>query len=436
MSMRTLGPTGRVLSALALGTVMGLAANWAGPASPLHAWFFDQLLDVLGTVFISSLQMITVPLVFVSLVSSAGLVDDSRSLARIGGKTLGLFLCTTVLAVTLGATLTTLVAPGDGQHFAVTEVEEVAVPPSLKEVLIGLVPSNPVKAMADGNMPQVIFCGLLVCVAITMAGENGRNIQRLFVEGREVLMRAVEVLMLFAPFGVFALATRNFAEMGVPMLVSLAGYVAVLIAALILHVAIVHGTLLRLVAGLNPWRFLRKIRPIHAVAFSTSSSGATTPTSLRVVEEVLGVERPVTAFVIPFGVSVNKDATAVMHGVASVFIAQMYGIELGLGHYITIVSMSVLSSLGTAGVPGTAIVMLAMVLNQAGLPLEGIGLLLGVDRLLDMIRTTVNVTAHASVACVVAASEGQLDREVFAQKSPRSAESTMDRSATSMPRRF
>ena len=418
MRLRAFSPMGRALLALALGTAVGLAANVAGPPGAVRAWFFDQLLDVMGTIFLASLQFITVPLVFVSLVSSAGLLNNVRSLARIGGKTLGLFLCTTVLAVTLGATLTTIVAPGKSQQIATTAAVEFAVPPTLKQVLIGLVPSNPVKAMADGNMSQVIFCGLLVCIASTMAGDSGRNLQRLFVEGREVLMRAVEVLMFFAPLGVLALAARNFASMGMPMLVSLAGYVAVLIVALFLHVTIVHGALLKFVAGLSPLRFLRKIRPMHAVAFSTSSSGATTPTSLRVVEEVLGVGRSVTAFVIPFGVSVNKDATAVMHGVASVFIAQMYGIELGIGQYVTIVAMSVLSSLGTAGVPGTAIVMLAVVLNQAGLPLEGIGLLLGVDRLLDMIRTTVNVTGHASIACVVAATEGQLDRAIFACDNP------------------
>jgi Na+/H+-dicarboxylate symporter len=285
--------------------------------------------------------------------------------------------------------------------------------PPLTETLINIFPTNPVRAMADGSMLQIIVFSILFGLAATVAGEPGQKLIGIFQDLNSVIMRLVMMLMNLAPYGVFCLIAKVFAVQGVGAIVHLAQYFFVVLGVLLLHALIVYPSLLRLLAGLDPLTFFRKMRDPIALAFSTASSNATLPVTLENAELRLGAGNSVASFTIPLGATINMDGTAIMQGVATVFIAQAYGIEIGMTGYLMVVLTATLASIGTAGVPGVGLIMLAMVLRQVNLPVEGIGLIIGVDRLLDMVRTAVNVTGDSAVTCIVARTEGQLDAEIF-----------------------
>jgi DAACS family dicarboxylate/amino acid:cation (Na+ or H+) symporter len=279
-------------------------------------------------------------------------------------------------------------------------------------VLVGLVPQNPIRALVDAEMLQIIVFALLLGFAISVSGESGRRIAAVFADLNDVVMRMVMLVVKVAPIGVFALLARTFATEGLELFLPLASYALVIVVALGLQVALVYTTLLR-IGGLNPVPFLTKLRGVMTFAFSTSSSSATIPVTLATLERRHGVSNSVAAFTVPLGATINMDGTAIMQGAATVFIANVYGIDLGLGDYLAVVLTAALASIGTAGVPGAGLIMLAMVLQQVGLPVEGIALIIGVDRLLDMTRTAVNVVGDCAVTCVVARAEGALDLDVF-----------------------
>ena len=283
----------------------------------------------------------------------------------------------------------------------------------MKEVLINIFPDNPVKAMAEGNMLQIIVFALLFGLAISKAGEHGARVKQFFDDINEVIMQMVHILMDLAPYGVFCLLAALFAEIGLGVLGSLASYFFSVVAVLLIHAVLVYGGLLTLLGRLNPVLFLQKMRPVQLFAFSTSSSAATLPVTLDIVQHRLGVDKSVASFTVPLGATINMDGTAIMQGVATVFISQAYAIDIGLSGYLTVIATATLASIGTAGVPGVGLIMLAMVLQQVQLPVEGIALIIGVDRLLDMLRTAVNVTGDATVSCLVAKSENALDEEIY-----------------------
>jgi Na+/H+-dicarboxylate symporter len=264
-------------------------------------------------------------------------------------------------------------------------------------------------------MLQIIVFALLVGYAISHAGEPGRRIAGFFRDLEAVVMKMVEILMALAPYGVFALLAKLFAQMGLSAIADLAAYFSTVLGVLLLHAFVVYALLLRTLAGLSPRKLFSKMRPVWAFAFSTASSGATLPVTLNTVERRMGVHNSVAGFTVPLGATINMDGTAIMQGVATVFIAQVYGIDLTATALLTVILTATMASVGTAAVPGVGLVTLALVLGQAGLPVEGIGLILGVDRLLDMVRTAVNVTGDAVVSLVVAKSERQFDRAVFEQ---------------------
>jgi Na+/H+-dicarboxylate symporter len=299
---------------------------------------------------------------------------------------------------------------------ASTETFTATQAPALADVLINIIPDNVIQAFASGNMLQIIFFSILLGISLLMVGKKAQNIAEGIEVMNEAMMNMVNIVMSVAPYAVFALLAKAIAELGLDILAQLAVYVVVLIAALLFHL---FGTLmfiLKLFSRLNPGMFLRKIRDAQVFAFSTSSSNATIPVTLRSVTKRMGVDNSVASFTVPFGATINMDGTAIMQGVATVFIANIYGIELGISGYLTVILMSVLASIGTAGVPGVGLIMLSMVFVQVGLPLEGIGLILGVDRLLDMVRTSVNVTGDAVVTCIVAKSEKEIDLDTFADQ--------------------
>ena len=320
---------------------------------------------------------------------------------------------TTAIAIATAIALASVFGIGDdlertsGQVFAAREA------PPLADVIIGMVPSNPIHAMANGDMLPIIFFTILLGISILMVGEKANPAMQAAEIGNEIMMKMVTIIMAAAPYAVFCLIAKSIAELGIDLLVSLAGYVLVLLGALLTHLFVTLMILLKVLTGLSPRIFLKKMRNAQVFAFSTASSNATIPVTLRTVTERFGVNTSVASFTVPFGATINMDGTAIMQGVATVFIANVYGVELGMSGYLTVIFMSVLASIGTAGVPGVGLVMLSMVFAQVNLPVEGIGLLLGVDRLMDMFRTAVNVSGDAMVSTVVASSEGELDTTVF-----------------------
>lgn len=399
--------TTKILIAMCLGLLAGSAINAFGQDNgAIREYLVEGLFHVVGASFINALKMLVVPLVSFSLICGVCGIGDIAALGRIGIKAFGLYLLTTGLAIALALLIAVSVGPGrDFERSG--DVAEFSAPeaPGLAEVLIGIVPSNPVNAFAEGNMLQIIFFVILFAIAMMMAGEVGFQLLRTAEQLNEVMMKLVMLVMEFAPIGVFCLIAKSFSEQGIGLIVPMLGYFSVVIASLFLHTTLTLCLLLWLMTRMNPWEFMKKMRPVHIFAFSTASSNATIPVNLRVVEHDLGVPNSTAAFTIPLGATINMDGTAIMQGVATVFIANVYGIELGLMQYLTVIGMSILASIGTAGVPGVGLIMLAMVFNQVGLPVEGIALILGVDRLLDMLRTVVNVTGDAAVTCIVAKGE-------------------------------
>ena len=406
--------TRRILIGLALGFVTGLVLNVGFADTAVFGFLVEGVLHVGGQIFLSSLKLLVVPLVLVSLACGTAALDDVTKLGRIGGKTLGLYLMTTALAISAAIGVAVLVGPGEGAEFATTGLEYAAKEsPSLVQTLINLFPTNPFKAMAEGEMLQVIVFAILLGVAMTLAGDAGNDLLRFFHSANEVIMKLVFVLMEVAPFGIFCLIAQVIAVQGPESFDNMAKYFATVLFVLFLHATFTYPVLLFLIARVSPMPFYRKLRAPMSVAFGTASSGATLPVTLRTVEERLGVDESVGSFTVPLGATINMDGTAIMQGVATVFIAQVYGVEIGPAGYLTVVVTATLASIGTAGVPGVGTVMLAMVLEQMSLPVEGIALILGVDRLLDMTRTAVNIAGDAAVSCVVARSEGKLDLEVY-----------------------
>ena len=404
---------------MGVGISLGALLQWlALPQDHLfNAVVLNGFIDGGGRIFIALLKMLVVPLVFVSLVCGAASLGDTGSVGRLGGKTIGLYLVTTAVAVSLAMLIALTTDPGLGGEsasgMASASTFEPKTAPSVKDTFVNVVPSNPIAAMADGKMLQVILFALLFGLALSKAGASGEKLRGFFSDLNDVMMRLISMIIALTPIGVFCLMTQLGATLGLAEIAKVAMYFATIVIALLVHASLVYPLLLKTLTGLNPLVFLRKMREALLVAFSTSSSGATLPVTLRTVEHKLGVQNNVASFAVPLGATINMDGTAIMQGVATVFIAQFYGIDLGLSALLTVVLTATLASIGTAAVPGVGLITLTLVLDQVGLPVEGIALIIGVDRLLDMLRTAVNVTGDATVATIVASSVGQLDREVF-----------------------
>ncbi len=405
--------TQKIVAAMAAGIVVGaLIGTFADPAQGVAGFFVQTLFASVGEIFVRLLQMMVVPLVLTSLVCGVTALGDMRSLGRLGIKTVGLYLVTTSIALVIALTFARSLSPGAGFELGADVEFESETPPTLGEVLVNMFPANPIQALAEGQMLQIIVFALLLGFAISHSGAAGERVTRVFSDFNDVVMRMVLIVVAAAPVGVFALIAETFATQGLDVLRPLAGYFGTVVLCLAFHLAVTYPSLVRL-AGLSPLRFLGKMRAVMTFAFSTSSSNATIPMTLSTVEKRLGVDNRVAAFTVPLGATINMDGTAIMQGVATVFIANVYGVDLSLVDLLTVVLTATLASIGTAGVPSAGLIMLAMVLTQVGLPVEGVGLILGIDRLLDMMRTAVNVTGDAAVTSVIARSEGALDTSVF-----------------------
>ena len=406
--------TVRILIGMAAGVLVGLAVQgFTSDDHWLQTVLIQDVFDAGGKVFIASLRLMVVPLVLVSLVCGSSSLADGASMGRLGGKSIGLYLFTTAVAISLALGLALFISPGEGGS-ASQAVEYTPRPsPGLKETFLNIFPTNPVQAMADGNMLQIIVFALLLGTALGRSGDAGQRIRSLFEDLNGVLMRLIVMLISLAPFGVFFLMAKLFSEVGWRDIIELGKYFATVILALVLHASVVYPALLLWLAKTNPLKFYRKMREPMLFAFSTSSSGATLPVTLRTVEKKLGVDNSIASFSVPLGATINMDGTAIMQGVATVFIAQYFHVDLVFTDYLMVILTATMASVGTAAVPGVGLIMLTMVLTQVGLPVEGIALIIGVDRLLDMTRTAVNVAGDAMVAITVAHSEKKLDRSVL-----------------------
>lgn len=372
-----------------------------------------ELIKPLGTLFINAIKMLIVPLVFCSLVVGITSMKDIRKMGRISIKTIVIYLVTTAIAIAIGLILSTLLHPGDGLDVMQKAAVEGKAAPSLVSTIVGLIPTNPVGALASGNILQIIVFAIGLGVALAMIGKKGEAAISVFESLAEAMYKLTEIVMKFAPIGVFALMAWVAGKYGLTVLLPLVKVIGTVYLGAAIIIVVFYSLLLKSVGRLNPIHFLKGIKNPLAIAFTTSSSSGTLPATIKASRDELGVSKSVASFVLPLGATINMDGTALYQGVCAVFIAQAFGVDLAFYDYITIILTATLASIGTAGVPGAGLVMLSLVLTSVGLPLEGLSIVAGIDRILDMARTVVNVCGDMMVSTLVAKSEGELDEEIY-----------------------
>jgi len=406
----------QIFISLISGVLIGILLNFSIGPEAFKSSFLERSFFLFGNLFLNLLSFLVVPMVLVSLICGTFNVEDSAQFGRVGIKIIFFYTFTTAIAISLALLFSTLIDPGAGFSLISKATFSASTPPPLEQVFLDMIPKNPFKSLSEGNMLQVIFLSLFVGFAITGLGSKGTHIKNAFLSLNDLVMALVVMVMRVAPFGVFFLVARTFGEFGFSAIPPLFKYVMVLIFTIAFHGLLIYSMLLKFFTGLSPWQFAKRFRSVLAFAFSTASSNATVPITLEVTQDRLGVSQKISSFSIPLGATINMDGTAIMQGVATVFIAQAYGIELGLSQFLMVILTATLASIGTAGVPGVGLVTLAMVLKQVGLPVEGIALIVGIDRVLDMLRTALNVTGDAIVTCIVAKQEGELNTKTFNAK--------------------
>lgn len=401
--------TKQIFIAMLLGSVFGLVIRNL-PMDPVISQFVvNNILNSGGIVFTNFIKMIVVPVVFFSLLSGLCGVENGEKIGRIGLKSFIFFVFTTVLAVVLAVAFATTFKIGHGLHFPTLVTQVAQDVPSLQQFILDIVPSNPIKAFADGNILQIVVFTVLLGFAINMSGSAGKRIAIFVIDVNEVIMKAVLLVMKLMPYGVFCLLAFLFAKLGIDLIFQLLTYFMTVVFVLCIQTFFVYSFLLQTVGGLAPQKFFKKFFEVMLFAFSLSSSNAALPLALKNIEQKLGVDKTISSLVLSLGINLNKNGTAIMQGVAAVFIANAYNVELGLiGNFIIILT-STLASIGTAGAPSAGILALAIVLKQLGLPLEGIAVILSVDRLLDMLRTSVNIAGNAAIACIIAKHEKKIN---------------------------
>ncbi|WP_127017100.1 dicarboxylate/amino acid:cation symporter [Anoxybacter fermentans] len=404
--------TTQIFIALLAGVVFGVIANLF-LSQEVYQALEKWILTPVGNIFIRGIRMMVVPLVLISLACGAAGIGDLKKLGRIGGKTLIFYMSTTAIAITIGLILAYIINPGIGINLSSEAAFQSKTPPFIMDVLTDIIPTNPFAAMTEGNMLQIILFAILTGIAIAYVGEKAQPILELANILNEVMIKMVSIVLVFAPYGVFALIAKVIASQGLEIILPLIKYMSTVLLALLLHTTITYSSALTLLARVNPLTFFKKFSPTMMVAFSTSSSNATLPVTIETVESKLGVSNEICSFTLPLGATINMDGTSIMQGVATIFIAQVFGIDLSFQALLMVILTATLASIGTAGVPGVGLITLSMVLQSVGLPVEGIALIIGVDRILDMTRTVVNITGDAVATIVIGNSEGAFDRVKF-----------------------
>ncbi len=414
---KKIGLSAQIFIAMLTGTLLGVIIHYFIPSSYVRDTIVvEGILYVIGQGFIRLMQMLVVPLVFCSLICGSMSIGDSKKLGRVGVKIIVFYLLTTALAVCLALGVAMVFNPGIGLDMNAIETAEVAATDtttSLTDTFLNIIPSNPAESLASGDMLPIIVFALFVGIMLAKLGTKASTVADFFSQFNDVMMEMTMSIMKLAPIGVFCLIARTFANVGFSAFVPMLKYIGSTILALGLQCFGVYQLLLFIFTRLNPLKFVKKYFPVMVFAFSTATSNATIPMSIDTLHKKLGVSKQISSFTIPLGATINMDGTSIMQGIAVVFIAQAYGIALTPANLATVVVTATLASVGTAGVPSVGLITLAMVLNSVGLPTEGIALIMGIDRIIDMFRTAVNVTGDAVCTTIVSYQENEFDKEVF-----------------------
>ena len=417
---KKIGLTTRIFIALLLGAIVGVVLHYCVlPNDAVQNVLIDGIFYVVGQGFLRLMQMLVVPLVLCSLICGASAIGDTKTLGKVGVRTVVFYIITTALAVAVALTVARIINPGMGMDLNSLEVAETQIATqqtSMVDTLLDIIPKNPIESLATGNMLQIIVFAIIVGIILAKLGDKTQTVHNLFQQGNDIMMEMTMMVMSLAPIGVFCLIARTFSGMGFDAFQPLIKYMAAVMLALVIQCLGVYQILLKVFTGLNTIRFIKKFLPVMGFAFSTATSNATIPLSIDTLERKMGVSRRISSFTIPLGATINMDGTSIMQGVAVVFIAQAYGIALTPMDYLTVIATATLASIGTAGVPSVGLVTLSMVLTSVGLPIEGIGFIMGIDRILDMSRTAVNITGDAVCTTIVAHQNKALNKDVFNRK--------------------
>lgn len=414
---KKLGLTTKIFIGLILGAVVGILMHYVVPEGYVRdTIFINGVFYIVGNGFLRLMQMLVVPLVFCSLVCGSAAIGDTKTLGKVGVKTLVFYLFTTALAVAVAISIANVIQPGVGLNMSeitAAETAEVSTEVDFADTLLNIIPKNPIQGLAEGEMLQIIFFAMIIGIILAKLGEKTSVVFNFFTQFNDIMMEMTMMVMALAPYGVFCLIAKTFSGIGFDAFLPLLKYMLGVLLALAVQCFGVYMLLLLVFTRLNPVKFIKKFFPVMTFAFSTATSNATIPLSIETLSEKIGVHRRISSFTIPLGATINMDGTAIMQGVAVVFAAQAFGIPLGVQDYIMVIATATLASIGTAGVPGVGLITLSMVFNSVGLPLEAISLIMGIDRILDMTRTAVNITGDAVCTTIVAHQNNALDRSIF-----------------------
>lgn len=414
MEKKKIGLSTKIFIALLSGAVFGVLIHYFMPEGYIKETILvNGVLNILGNGFIRLMQMLVVPLVLCSLVCGSMAIGDTKTLGRVGIKTLIFYLLTTALAICLALSVASLINPGVGMSIPSEVTETATAEVNFADTLLNIIPKNIFQSLAAGDMLPVIFFSIFVGIILAKLGPKTATVSNFFSQFNDIMMEMTMMVMKAAPIGVFCLIAKTFAGIGFDAFGPMLKYMGSVILALAIQCFVVYQILLFLFTRLNPLKFIKKFFPVMAFAFSTSTSNATIPMSIDTLHKKIGVSKQISSFTIPLGATINMDGTSIMQGVAVIFIAQVYGIALTPSAIVTVIATATIASIGTAGVPSVGLVTLAMVLNSVGLPTEGIALIMGIDRILDMLRTAVNITGDAVCTTIIAKQQKVLDLETF-----------------------
>lgn len=403
-----------ILIGMILGLIFGLILNFY-VSNPYikNVIFIDNIFYLGGNLFIKLMKMLVVPLVFCSIVVGVASISDIRTLGSIGGTTILIYLVTTAIAVTVALAIGMFIKPGLGLNMVyVAQNTNMTVNQTMVDTILNVVPDNPINSLASGDMLPVIIFGVLLGIILAKLKGETQLVSDFFTQGNRIMMEMTSIVMKFAPIGVFCLMAKTFGSLGMEGVLPLSKYVLCVLIGLAIQAFIVYPFLLVIFTRLNPIKFFRKFTSVMFFAFSSSTSNATIPLNMEKLSE-MGVSRDVSSFTIPLGATINMDGTSIMQGVAVMFAAQAYGIDLGTSALLTVIFTAVMASVGTAGVPSVGLVTLTMVFNSVGLPIEAIGIIFGIDHILDMFRTAVNVTGDAICTIIVSFRNKAMDVDIF-----------------------
>ncbi len=422
MKEKKLSLTSQIFIGLLSGLVLGVLVHYFLPAGPFKDRFLiNGVFQLFGTGFMRLMQMLVVPLVFFSIVTGAMSIGDTKRLGKVGLKTLAFYILTTALAIIIALAFSQLTNPGVGLNLSEVKTAQTEIAKTATtgiDMVLDIIPKNPIESLTSGNMLQIIFFALFLGVILASLGNHVPVITRFMNEANEVMMTMTFNVMKAAPVGVFALIAKTFSDIGFDGFLPMIKYMLTVSGGLAIQLVAVYGLLLFIFTRTNPFVFFKRFSSVLGFAFSTASSGATVPVNIQTLED-MGVSKKISSFTIPLGATINMDGTAIMQGVAVIFVAQAFGIHLELSDFLTVIGTATMASIGTAAVPGVGLITLAMVFNSVGLPVEGIGLIMGIDRVLDMARTAVNCSGDAVVTTIVAHQEGLFNKEeLYREKSP------------------